>query len=149
MVTGIVAAMVVTGVELSKSESNAAQATAAIVGGVGAAWLARASSGLVADWTDGRRPTPRSVARQWAVSWQIVLGAVPATVALVVAGAGAYSTNTGLWAAQWAGIGVLALVGVVTAVRSKERAVWKVGYVVALVAVGWLMVGLQLVVKQF
>jgi len=148
-VKGVVTTLVVVGAERLSDEPKAAKATAAIVLGVVAMWLAHGFADLVSDWVRGDAFTVRFVWRRAWSSWAVLAAAVPAAAVMVAAGAGAWSTSTGLWAALGVGLAGLTLIAVWTAVFSPRPARARLAYAVGMVVVGWLIVVLEVFAKSF
>ncbi|HVX21222.1 MAG TPA: hypothetical protein VHB02_07730 [Acidimicrobiales bacterium] len=148
-VKGVVTTLVIIGAERLSAEPKASKATAAVVLGVVAMWLAHLFADLVADWVRGDRFSVRFVWwRAWS-SWAVLASAVPATAVMLAAGAGAWSTSSGLAAATWVGLAGLTLIAVWTAIFSPRAVRFRVAYAVGMVVVGWLIVGLEVWAKSF
>ncbi len=118
---------------------------AVIIIGAVAIWLAHGMSQVVAERR--RRPTltmpVRDIAAEFASSWAIVSAAVPATIVMILAEVGVYSTTTGLRVAQIVGVLALAAVGIATAGGPRRSVYRRVGYVTLVTGVGVLIVLLE------
>lgn len=124
---------------------DALSAGAVIIIGAIAIWLAHGLSQVMAERR--RRPAMtiplRDVAAEFASSWAIVSAAVPATIVMLLAEVGVYSTTTGLRVAQIVGVLALATVGIVTAGGPQRSVYRRVGYVTLVTGVGVLIVLLE------
>jgi hypothetical protein len=118
-----------------------------LVGAVAIA-LAHAISHLVVDWSNQSSRTPftgQTVVLRLREALPIVSAAVPALAVLAVARSGVFSTMTALYVAEGVGVVSLAVVGILTAREPSHSLHRRVAYVAALVTVGLLIVGLELV----
>ena len=114
-----------------------------VVGAVAIA-MAHTISNLVVDWAHEERPFGvRTVLLRLRQSWPILSAAIPATIVTAISRSGLWSTSDSLWIAEGVGVAALAVVGVITAGRTRTRR-RRVQYVVALVAVGLMIVVLEL-----
>ncbi len=123
-----------------ETHPDALTAGAVIIVGAIAIWLAHGLSLVVAVRSRRVDPMPLAdIVAEFTSSWAIVSAAVPATVVMLLAEAGVYSTSTGLAIAQVVGVLALAAVGVATAGRHRPP-VRRIAYVALLTGVGVLIV---------
>ena len=118
-----------------------------VVFGAVAIWLAHALSRLVTTRSWQHLQLKRSDVRaQLFGSWSIVAAAIPATVIFTLSGLHLWEVKTAFILAEVVGVLGLAVVGIGTA-GGKERPLGRrILYVVGLIAVGVMIVGLELVV---
>jgi hypothetical protein len=123
---------------------DALTAGAVIIVGAVAIWLAHGLSQLVAERSRQAGSMPLAdIVAEFRTSWPIVSAAVPATLVMLMAEFGVYSTSTGLGIAQIVGVLALAGVGVATAGGSKRPVVRRIGYVALVTGVGVLIVVME------
>jgi len=131
-----------------ESHPDALSAGAVIIVGAIAIWLAHGVSQLVAERNRRTGPIPvADIVAAFRSSWPIVSAAVPATIVMLLAEVGVYSTSTGLLIAQAIGVLALAVVGIVTA--EPERPVLRrIAYVMLITGVGVLIVLMEAAVHR-
>ena len=147
-VYGVITTLVIAGSEGLANRPNPLSVVGVIVVGVGGIWLAHAFSRLVGDWIGEERMRFSLVWERLRHSWPILSAALPAGLAVGLAAAGVYSVATGLWVAEYLGVGALALIGCWAALVSDRSPVARVAFPVVLVALGWSIIGLELAAKH-
>ena len=132
------------GLRLESQALTAWQAATVVIVVAVAAWLAH-SMWRVVRARARREPEPERSheLHELVRSWPILASGLPATAALLLAGAGVWSVATGLRIAQGLGVGVLLAAGLLTARLAGGTRSRQVVYVIALPTVGLVIVFLE------
>jgi len=132
------------GLRLESQSLKALQAAAVVIVIAVSAWLAH-SMWRVVSARARRDPEPERSheLHELVRSWPILASGVPGTLALVLAGAGAWSVGTGLRIAQVLGVAVLFAAGFVTARLAGATGSRQLVYVITLPSVGIVIVLLE------
>jgi len=144
-VTGMVA---VVGIDAGHGASWLG-AVAIIVVGAAAIWIAHAYSTLLGRRiADGRRLEARDLGEALAGSWPIVVVGMVLAVPLIATALGVWSLDTALWASSFVGVLILALVGVLAGVVTRETWPRRVFLAVASAGLGFIVVAVEVAVHH-
>jgi hypothetical protein len=132
------------GLGLESQSLKALQAAAVVIVVAVSAWLAHSMWRVVrARARRATEPERSHELHELTRSWPILGSGVPGTIALVLAGAGAWSVGTGLRIAQVLGVAVLFAAGLITARLAGATGSRQLIYVIALPSVGIVIVLLE------
>ncbi len=132
------------GLRLESQSLKARQAAAVLIVVAISAWLAHSMWRVVrARARQDPEPEQSHELHELLRSWPILASGLPGTAALVVAGTGAWSVETGLRIAQGLGVGVLFAAGLLTARLAGASRSQRLVYVIALPSVGLVIVALE------
>jgi len=143
-VYGVIGTLVALGTLSFRPDVDPISACGNVFVGAAAVWLAHAAARLVADWARGEPLDLRLVVHRLRHTWPILSAALPAAAILLLSSAGLWPEITGLWVSDGVAVLTLAGVGIWVAAGSSEPPLRRIGYVVALVGAGGLIVGLEL-----
>jgi hypothetical protein len=144
-VTGMVA---VAGIDVGRGASWLG-AAAIIIVGAAAIWIAHAYSTLLGRRiADGRRLEARDLGEALAGSWPIVVAGMVLAVPLIATALGAWSLDTALWASSFVGVAILALVGILAGVVTRETWLRRVLLAVGSAGLGLIVVAVEVAVHH-
>jgi hypothetical protein len=139
------------GLRLESQALKAREAATVVIVVAVAAWLAH-SMWRVVRARARQEPEPEPVRshelHELLSSWPILVSGVPGTVALLLAGGGAWSVATGLRIAQGLGVAILFAAGLLTARLSGATHSRQLVYAIALPSVGLVIVLLEVAAHQ-
>lgn len=139
---GVLAA--VGGLRLESQSLKAVQAAAVLIVIAISAWLAHSLWRVVrARARQDPEPERSHELHELVRSWPILASGLPGTAALLLAGTGAWSVETGLRIAQGLGVGVLFAAGLLTARLAGATRSRQLVYVIALPSVGLVIVAME------
>jgi hypothetical protein len=146
-VYGTISALVVIGALDGKQLGSARSAIVVVLGTAVATWLAHTFAGVIGIHLRERRTVHRHEAiREFRHTWRIVTAAIPATLALLLAGAGVISVRGALSLATILGVAALVVVGVIAGVRSHFSVLGVATYAIGATAIGLIIVAIEIAV---
>jgi hypothetical protein len=146
-VYGTITALVVIGALDSAQLGSARSATVVVIGTAIATWLAHTFAAVIGLHVRERRPVQHhEMVHAFRQSWRIVTAAIPVTVVLIIADAGAVSLRVALGLATAIGVAQLLAVAVIAARRSGFTVFGIIAYAATATAIGLLIVAIEIAV---
>jgi hypothetical protein len=146
-VYGTITVLVVIGALDGENLGSARSATIVVVGTAVATWLAHAFAAIIGAHIRQRRQLRNhEIVTKFRHSWRIVTAAIPTTVLLVFAAAGAFGLRTAFLLATIVGVVQMLAVAVIAARRSKFSFVGVVAYAGCATVIGLIIVAIEIAV---
>lgn len=146
-VYGTITVLVVIGALDGEQLGSPSAATIVVVGTAFATWLAHTFAAIIGAHVRQRRPLRNhEILTKFRRSWRIVTAAIPATVLLIFAAAGAFSLRTAFTLATIVGIAQMLFVAVFAAMRSKFSFVGVIAYAGCATVIGVIIVAIEIAV---
>jgi len=146
-VYGTITVRVVIGALDGENLGSPRAATIVVVGTALATWLAHAFAAIIGAHIRQRRQLRNhEILTKFRHSWRIVTAAIPTTVLLVFAGAGAFGLRTAFVLATAVGVVQMLAVAVIAARRSNFSIVGVVAYAGCATVIGLIIVAIEIAV---
>ena len=146
-VYGTITVLVVIGALDGENLGSPSAATIVVVGTAVATWLAHAFASIIgAHIRERRQLRNHEIVTKFRHSWRIVTAAIPTTVLLLLAGAGAFGLRTAFVLATIAGVVQMLVVAVIAARRSQFSFVGVVAYAGCATVIGLIIVAIEIAV---